>query len=141
MINEKGEILDFVITAGNIADNNETVIRSMTKRLHGKTFGDRGYLLRPKLFQKLYQKDVHMITKIRENMVNKLMLFADKLMLRRRGLIETVGAVLKEDCNIQHSRYRSPVTFVINVFSALVAYCLNPKKPSIRKKEPILLPY
>lgn len=139
VINEKGEILDFLISAGNVADNNETVIRSMTKRLHGKAFGDRGYLLKQKLFRELYQKGVHMITKIKKNMVNKLMPLADKLMLRKRGLIETVGAVLKEDCNIQHTRYRSPITFVINVFSALIAYCLNPKKPSIRKKDRVLI--
>ena len=139
VINEKGEILDFVITTGNVADNNESVVRSMTKRLQGKVFGDRGYLLKPNLFREIYQKGVHMVTKIRKNMVNKLMPLADKLMLRKRGLIESVGAVLKEDCNIQHTRYRSPLTFFINVFSAMIAYCLNPKKPSIRKKDRVLI--
>lgn len=140
VINDRSEILDFVITAGNIADNNRAVIGSMTKRLQGKVYGDRGYLLNAKLFREIYNKGVHIVTKLRRNMVNKLMPLADKLMLRKRGIIETVGAILKEDCNIQHSRYRSPFTFVINVFSALIAYSLNPKKPSIRKKDLILLP-
>jgi hypothetical protein len=140
VINEKGEVLDFLITAGNIADNNKTVIRSLTKRLHGKAFGDRGYLLTAAFFREIYQKGVHVVTKIRKNMVNKLMPLADKLMLRKRGLIETVGAVLKEDCNIQHTRYRSPITFLINVFSAMIAYSLSPKKPSIRKKDLVLIP-
>lgn len=120
VINERGEIVDFIMTKGNIADNNKTVIRSLTKKLHGKAYGDRGYLLNPKLFREIYENGVHMITKLRKKMANKLMLLSDKLMLRKRGLIETVGAVLKEDCNIQHTRYRSPITLVINVFSGLI---------------------
>jgi hypothetical protein len=140
VINDRSEILDFVITAGNIADNNKAVISSMTKRLHGKVYGDRGYLLNAKLFREIYNKGVNIVTKLRRNMVNKLMPLTDKLMLRKRGIIETVGAILKEDLNIQHSRYRSPITFAINVFSALIAYSLNPKKPSIRKKDLISLP-
>lgn len=134
IINSYGEIIDFTITSGNISDNNAKVIEQMMQKIHGKVCGDRGYLLNEDLFQKLYYKGIHMVTKIRKNMKNKLMNFADKLLLKKRGVIESVGAVLKEDLNIEHSRYRSPITLFINVCSAIIAYSFREKKPSISKK-------
>jgi len=134
IINGKGEILDFAITPGNVADNNAKIIEQMMQNVYGKVYGDKGYLVNANFFQKLYCKGIHLVTKIRSNMKNKLMDFGDKLMLKKRGLIESVGAVLKEDLNIDHSRYRSPITLFINVFSALIAYSFRKNKPSIYKK-------
>lgn len=68
-----------------------------------------------------------MVTKIKKNMKNKLMSITDKFMLKKRGLIESVGAVLKEDLNIEHSRYRSPISLIVNILSALTAYGLRKK--------------
>lgn len=67
-------------------------------------------------------------------MENKLMHLNDKLMLKKRGFIESVGAVLKENLNIEHSRYRSPITFFINLLSGLIAYAFRENNPSIYKK-------
>jgi Transposase DDE domain len=133
IINCVGEILDFTITTGNVADNNPKLIEQMVQKIHGKLYGDKGYLLNPELFQKLYSDGIHVVTKIKNNMKNKLMDIGDKIMLKKRGLIESVGAVLKEDLNIEHSRYRSPITLFINVFSALIAYSFRKNKPSIHK--------
>jgi Transposase DDE domain len=139
VINKNGEIIDFVITPGNVADNNLSVIQKLLKNVWGKIFGDKGYLLNQNLWQKLYLEGKQVITKIRSNMKNKLVELADKVMLKKRGVVESVGAVLKEDLNIEHSRYRSPITLFINVFSALIAYQFRPKKPSIvRDKHQIL---
>ena len=63
----------------------------------------------------------------------------DKIMLKKRGIIESVGAILKEDLNIEHSRYRSPKSLIINIFAALAAYGFRKKKPSIYKKSFYLL--
>lgn len=134
IINGKGEVLSFTITPGNVVDNNSTVIEQITKNMYGKIYGDKGYLLNQDLFGKLYAKGIHLVTKIRNNMKNKLMNIADKLMLKKRGLIESVGAVLKEDLNVEHSRYRSPITLFINVFSVLIAYSFRENKPSIYRK-------
>jgi hypothetical protein len=131
VINGYGDILDFIITPGNIADNNHSLILEITKNLFGKIFGDKGYLLKQSLFEKLYINGKHIVTKKRKNMKNKLMDMTDKMGLKKRGIIETVGAVLKEDLNIEHSRYRSPKTLFINVFAALIAYAFREKKPSI----------
>ena len=139
IINSTGEVLDFTITPGNVVDNNAKVIEQMMQKIHGKVYGDKGYLLNADLFQKLYCKGVHVVTKIRNNMKNKLMDIGDKIMLKKRGIIESVGAVFKEDLNIEHSRYRSPITLFINVFSALIAYSFRKNKPSIYKNNSGLL--
>lgn len=134
VINGWGEIIDFAITTGNIVDNNEQVIEKITKKIYGKVYGDKGYLLNAELFEKLYSKGIHIVTKIRSNMKNKFMDMKDKIMLKKRGVIESVGAILKEDLNIEHSRYRSPISLMINVLAALTAYGFRKKKPSIYKK-------
>ncbi len=66
IINYLGEIVTFYISSGNVADNNELVLFKITKNIIGKLFGDKGYMVNPKRFQKLYEKGVHLITKIRE---------------------------------------------------------------------------
>jgi len=134
IINGKGEILDFLISPGNTADNNSQIIEKITKTVHGKVYGDKGYICNPTLFQSLYNRGVHIVTKLKKNMKNKLMSLADKIMLKKRGVIESVGAILKEDLNIEHSRYRSPLSFLVNVCSSLMSYSFRPKKPSIYKK-------
>jgi hypothetical protein len=139
IINGNGEILDFTITSGNVADNNTKVIERMMKKIHGKVYGDKGYLLNQDLFQKLLCKGIHVFTKVRSNMKSKFMDLKDELMLKKRGVIESVGAVLKEDLNIEHSRYRSPITLFINAFSALAAYSFRKNKPSIYKSSPGLV--
>lgn len=139
IINSSGEVLDFTITPGNIVDNNTEVIEKMMQNIQGKVYGDKGYLVNPDLFQRLYSQGVHLVTKIRKNMKNKFMDIKDKLMLKKRGVIKSVGAVLKEDLNIEHSRYRSPITLFINVFCGLIAYSFRKNKPSIYKKNSRLL--
>lgn len=139
VINGWGEIIDFCITPGNVVDNNNSVIEKITEKIYGKVYGDKGYLLKTELFQKLYAKGIHIVTKIRSNMKNKLMDVGDKIMLKKRGIIESVGAILKENLNIEHSRYRSPRSLITNVLAALAAYAFRKKKPSIYKKSFFLL--
>lgn len=67
-------------------------------------------------------------------MKNNLMHISDKLMLRKRALIETVFDELKNICQIEHTRHRSQEGFIVNVISGLIAYCYLPKKPSLNLK-------
>ena len=76
-----------------------------------------------------------MITKLKKNVANKLMPLMDKLLLRKRALIESINDELKNMCQIEHTRHRSPINFLVNLFSGLVAYTFFPKKPSIRYPE------
>ena len=64
-------------------------------------------------------------------MRNYLMPMTDKIMLRKRFLIETVLDTLKYEMGLEHSRHRSPVNAMVHVLSCLVAYAFRPGKPSI----------
>ena len=132
VINDMAEIISFRLTKGNVADNNENVLLALCKELFGKLYGDRGYLVKQAVFERLFYSGVQLITKIRRNMKNKLMSVYDKLMLRKRSVIECVNDSLKNICQIEHSRHRSVSGFIINLYSALAAYQLLPKKPSIK---------
>jgi hypothetical protein len=127
IINEYGEIISLFITPGNVADNDINVIDKVTENIFGKLIGDKGYL---GLFERLYERGIQLIHKIRSNMKNKLMEMFDKLLLKKRGTIESVINLLKNTFNLEHSRHRSPVNFMVNIFAALFAYNLKPEKPS-----------
>ena len=130
IINEQGEILSFCLTSGNVDDRNEAVMDSLTKEIFGKLFADRGYISQ-KLFEKLLKKDIILVTRAKKTMKNKLMNLYDRLMLRKRTVIESVNDFLKNICEIEHSRHRSIKNFLVNLLSALAAYSFLPKKPSI----------
>ena len=91
---------------------------------------DRGYISQ-KLFEKLLKKDITLVTRAKKNMKNKLMDLYDRLMLRKRTVIESVNNFLKNICDTGHSRHRSVTNFLVNLVSALAAYSFLPKKPSV----------
>jgi hypothetical protein len=78
----------------------------LTKKLFGKLFGDKGYIS-SSLFETLFNNGVHLVTGMRNNMKNKLMSLYDKIMLRKRSVIETINDQLKNICEIEHSRHRA----------------------------------
>jgi hypothetical protein len=80
----------------------------------------------------LYQQGVQLITRLRSNMKHKLMDMGDKILLKKRALIETVNNLLKNSCQVEHSRHRSIDNFVVNLLGAISAYSFLPHKPSIR---------
>ena len=137
IINDKGEILDFIITPGNIDDRKPLSDMNLHKRIFGKLFGDKGYISKD-LFEQLFIDGVHLITKIKKNMKNSLMLLQDKIALRKRALIETVNDELKNICQVEHTRHRSFDNFVTNLLSELIAYSFFDKKPSINLQENIV---
>lgn len=105
-------------------------MNSLTKEIFGKLFADRGYISQ-KLFEKLLKRDITLVTRAKKNMKNKLMNLYDSFMLRKRTVIESVNDFLKNICDIEHSRYRSIINFLVNLVSALAAYSCLPKKPSV----------
>jgi hypothetical protein len=132
VINHKGQIMALKITPGNTADS--TVLDKITQHLAGKLYADKGYIGR-ELFSKLWQRGLHLITGIRRNMRNHLMPLADKLMLRKRFVIETVLDILKCEMGLEHSRHRSLLNAMVHVLSCLVAYAFRPGKPSISQAD------
>jgi Transposase DDE domain len=130
VINHKGQVMALKITPGNTADS--TVLDEISQHLSGKIYADKGYIGRA-LFNRLWHRGLQLITGIRRNMRNYLMPLADKLMLRKRFMIETVLDILKCEMGLEHSRHRSVVNAMVHVLSCLVAYAFRPGKPSIAK--------
>ena len=136
VINDKGELMAFKVTAANVDDREP--VPDLVKNLVGKLIGDRGYISQP-LFEELYQKGLQLVTRIRKNMKNKLMLLADKILLRKRAIIESVNDQLKNISQVEHTRHRSVFNFAVNILAALAAYVLQPKKPSLNLNSEILV--
>ncbi len=130
VINDRGEILDFLFTQGNVNDRNPLESKRFHDKIFGKLIGDKGYISKT-LFEELFIDGIHLITKIRKNMKNALMHIHDKILLKKRALIETVNDELKNICQIEHTRHRSFENFITNLMAGLIAYSYLPKKPSL----------
>lgn len=133
-VNDCGGLLGVCFTAGNVDDRDRTVIHALTKHLQGKIVGDKGYISQA-LSEELRARGLTMITKIKKGMRNKVMPMIDKLLLRKRALIECVIDALKNQCQIEHSRHRSVWGGIITVLSGLILYTYLPKKPCLRFTE------
>ena len=132
VVNDCGEILACCVTPGNM-DDRQPVPRLMQQihNLFGKLYGDKGYLS-AKLNQELLEDYlVQLVTKLRKNMKNKLIDEIDKYFLRKRAIVESIYDQLKNVSQIEHTRHRSLTGFMTNLLAGLIAYCHQPKKPSL----------
>ena len=128
VINDRGEVLGLTLTPGNTDDRRP--VAKLVRQLWGKLFGDRGYMGQ-ELFEQLWTEGVQLITKLKRNMKNKLMPVLDKLLLRKRALMECVNDQLKNISQIEHTRHRSAANGIINMLAAVAAYTFQPKKPAL----------
>ncbi len=135
-VNDRGDLLACCLTPGNVDDR--TPVPQLVKRLRGKLFGDRGYIS-ASLTQLLFEHGLHLITRLRKNMKNHLMHLSDKLLLRKRAIIESIIDQLKNISQIEHSRHRSPTNFVVHLIAGLLAYSFQDKKPGLHLDEHALL--
>ncbi|MFK1836429.1 transposase [Bacteroides fragilis] len=81
---------------------------------------------------KVFKDGIHLVTGFKSNMKNKLMPLRDKILLRKRSIIETINDELKNIAHAVHSRHRGLPNFLMNMISAIMAYCFFPKKPAIK---------
>lgn len=125
------------LTAGHVDDR--IPVPELIKRLWGKLFGDKGYLSQP-LTQQLHQQGIHLVTRLKSRMKNRLMLLSDKLLLRKRSVLETIVDQLKNIPQIEHIRHRSLANLMVNIVAGLLACCHQPKKPSLALDLPQLEP-
>ena len=128
IVNERGELLACRLTAGNVDDRHP--VTDLTERIFGKLIGDKGYLSQA-LFEQLWTQGIQLITKLRSNMKNRLIGLTDKLLLRKRMIVETIYDQLKNISQIEHTRHRSFRNFAAHLLCGLIAYCHQPKKPSL----------
>ena len=130
VINDKGEILNFMFSPANVDDREPLKQGNFLKDIKGKLCADKGYIGQA-LFENLFLNGIQLLTKVKNNMRNSLMSVEDKILLRKRALIETVNDELKNIAQIEHSRHRSFNNFIANALSAIAAYCFFEKKPAI----------
>lgn len=126
--NDRGEMITFCLTGDNVDDRDPKVWKVLSKELYGKLFADRGYIS-PKLFDRLFDDGIQLVTGVRANMKNKLMPLWDRIMLRKRYVIECINDMLKNTAQLVHSRHRSFNNFLMNMVAALGAYCFFENKP------------
>ncbi len=129
VVNDRGELLNMVLTPGNVDDR--APVPDLVHELFGKLFADKGYISQALAQQLREAFNLELITKLKKNMKNRLMPLADKLLLRKRAIIETIIDQLKNISQIEHTRHRSFLNFLVNLVCGLIAYCHQPKKPSL----------
>jgi len=139
VINDRGELLGIHLTPGNVDDRKP--VPKLVRKLFGKVFGDKGYISQPlyKLLQQTF--GIQLVTKLRSNSKNRLpMPVMDRILLRKRALVESVIDQLKNISQIEHSRHRSVTNFLVNLLCGLIAYAHQPKKPSLGREVLACLP-
>jgi transposase len=129
VVNDRGELLACCLTPGNVDDRRP--VPRLVRRLFGKLCGDRGYVSAALAERLLLTQGLVFSTKRRRNMCPQLVAARDQLLLRKRALIERITDELKTVCHIEHTRHRSPYSFLVHLRSGLIAYCHQPQKPSL----------
>ena len=130
--NDMGQVVDFMLTPGNVDDRKPLKVERFIKNLWGKIFGDKGYIGK-ELFKNLFFNGIHLVTKLKRNMKSSSITpIMDAILLRKRAISETIIDQLKNIFQVEHSRHRSPKNFLTNLFSALIAYNFSDKKPSLK---------
>jgi len=139
VINDRGELLNVLLTPGNMDDRKP--VPKLVRKLFGKVFGDKGYISQP-LYELLRQTlGVQLVTKLKSNAKNRLpMTLMDRILLRKRALVESVIDQLKNISQIEHSRHGSVANFMVNLICGLIAYAHQPKKPSLGRQALVCLP-
>lgn len=124
-----GNIISCKITPGNANDLKAAV--KMLKDFKGKIFADKGYIGK-KEFSILLEQGLILVTSVKKNMKNRLLELWDKILLKKRSLIESIFNVMKSALHLEHSRHRSVVNAVVYILTTLIAYCWKPNKPKIK---------
>ena len=73
-------------------------------------------------------------------MKNALMDMVDKLLLRKHAVTESVNNLLKNKCQVEHTRHRSIASLLVNLLAAIAAYGFLFRKLSIHRGSNMLVP-
>lgn len=148
-IDEYSQIVACLLTPGNVTDNNNDLLRKMSKRLWGKLFGDKGYIISPEFWQELYEVGLQIIHGIRSNMKKRFMSREDKRLHKKRANIsEGAFSIVKDRMSLEYTRVRSIYGYFCNIVTTLIAYQFwasaraekmkaNNKMPRISKKKQV----
>lgn len=130
VINDKGELIAFKITKGNVHDSQKA--QSLLKTLTGLAFGDKGYIGK-KIFDELTKNGLKLITRKKKNMQQPDITDYEKQLLNQRNLVETVIDNLKYNLQVWHTRHRSILNALTHLVAAISSYAIEPLKLSAIK--------
>ena len=137
IINDLGEIVAFMITPANVSDVNHALVEKLSRNIWGQLFGDKGYISK-KLKNKLKERGIELITKLRKNMKKQLLPMMERIKLAQRSAIECTIDALKNQAYVEHSRHRSFGGMITNILSAIAAFHFQDRKPKPRFDFPFL---
>src|ERR1700712_1747062 len=130
VINCQGEIINWTLTTGNVADNNPDLLQKLLRGLQGICIGDKGYF--SSLFDYFYANGLQLITKPKKNMKKDSISLADhQHYLKKRALIESVNDILVSVCDLEHTRHRKAENAFAQIAGAVVAYQFFEENPAI----------
>ena len=129
IMNDEGGLLAVKVTEGNVDDRKPVL--DMVDNLTGSLYADKGYVS-ANLKEQLAEQGIDFITGQRSNMKRQPISAWDRAMLSKRFIIETVFDPLKNIAQIDHTRHRSCISFIVNLMAGLIAYTFKKKKPSIK---------
>jgi len=127
LFNSNGEIVRLKVTPGNVDDRSGA--KDILSDIVGKVFADRGYLGK-EFFAEMFRKRVQVITRIKKNMKNILMDMRDKLLLKKRMIVESIFSSIKSCNTFENSRHRNVDNAFCHILSALIMYQLRSDKPT-----------
>nr|WP_052055201.1 IS982 family transposase [Myxosarcina sp. GI1] len=128
IVDDQGELLSFKLTAAKTDDRKP--VPDLIMSIFSKLIGDKAYISQA-WFEQLYDRGLKLITRYRKNMNNRLVSLIDRILLRKRAIIESVNDQLKNICQVQHTRHQSIHNFMVNLLGGLIAYTYHPIKLSL----------
>lgn len=129
VVNQIGQVVAFDLTTGNVADNNQNLLKKLLANLQGYCIGDKGY--HTKLFAFFYENGLHLLTKPKKNMKHRITTEYHNKLIDKRGLIESVFDILTSVCDLEHTRHRNPDNAFAHMIAAVIAYQYLNKKPAL----------
>ena len=135
--NQNGGIVKLKLSTGKTSDNTHELLRTLLKNIQAKVYGDKGY--NSAIKEEFAQQGTQLIAKPKKNMKNKKLTFEQTHYLKARAVIESVFEILTHGCHLDHTRHRSPKNFIVNLWTAFIAYAFKERKPSAKSFNPICL--
>ena len=123
VFNHLHEVVAFRLTPGNIADVKP--VDTLTRDLQGKLFGDKGYIGK-KIAATLMRRGLALMTRARKNMKAPPMTLADKALLNKRNMAETIIGQIKEKSSLNVPKHRCITNALLHIVVAVVVYQLDP---------------
>ena len=125
VVDRNGRLLNFKITGGNISDQNQVLLRQLTKHLKGLLIGDAGYQSK-EMFSEFKERGLYFLTGLKQSRKNLNMpVFQGYHLLKKlRQKLETINGQIKFRQSMESSLPRSDNHYFWRYVSAILSFCI-----------------